>query len=153
MQKICFLVATVLLASNCFGQEAIPKSALEKINEQSITETIKFLASDEMAGRDTPSPGLDKASDFVAERFKKAGLEPLGSDDSYFQSITKATAQAPKSAVLTNDGQPLKTLGVLSANEKAFKFNGPVELVEAKSAKAASDSKIHRSCYLRGSAF
>ena len=142
MQKTCFLVATVLLASNCFGQDAIPKSALEKINEQSITETIKFLASDEMAGRDTPSPGLDKASDFVAERFKKAGLEPLGSDDSYFQSITKATAQAPKSAVLTNDGQLLKTLGVLSANEKAFKFNGPVELVEAKSAKAASDQKF-----------
>ena len=123
MQNNPLLLATVLLfASNCFGQQAIPESAIEKINEQSITETIKFLASDDLAGRDTPSAGLDKASDFVAERFKKAGLEPIGSNNSYFQTITKATAQAPRSAVLTNDEQPLKTLGVLSANETAFEF-------------------------------
>ena len=143
MQNNSLLLTTVLLfASNCFGQQAIPEAALEKINEQSITETIKFLASDELAGRDTPSPGLDKASDFVAERFKKAGLEPLGTDGSYFQTITKATAQAPRSAALTNNGQPLKTLGVLSANEEAFKFDGPVELVEAKSDAAARDQKF-----------
>ena len=90
------------------------------------------MASDELAGRDTPSPGLDRASDFVAERFEKAGLEPLGTDESYFQTVTKATAQAPRSAVLTNNGQPLKTVGVLSANETPFKFSGPVMLVDAK---------------------
>ena len=90
MHKNCFFVtALFLFASNCLGQQAIPESALEKINEQSITETIKFLASDELAGRDTPSPGLDKASDFVARRFKQAGLEPLGTGDSYFQTITQ----------------------------------------------------------------
>ena len=145
MQNNPLLLATVLLfASNCFGQQAIPESAIEKINEQSITETIKFLASDDLAGRDTPSAGLDKASDFVAERFKKAGLEPIGSNNSYFQTITKATAQAPRSAVLTNDEQPLKTLGVLSANETAFEFGGPVTLVDFKAvgARAASGQKF-----------
>ena len=136
------LVTIFLFVSNCFGQQAIPESALKKINEQSITETIKFLASDEMAGRDTPSPGLDKASDFVAERFKKAGLEPLGSNDSYFQTITKRTAQAPRSAILTNDGQPLKTLGVLSANKTAFKYDGAVTLVDAKPARKAGNQKF-----------
>ena len=146
MLKNCFLIAAVLLfASNCFGQQAIPVSALEKINEQSITETIKFLASDELAGRDTPSPGLDKASDFVAERFKQAGLEPLGYDESFFQTITKATAQAPRSAALTNDGQPLKTLGVLSASETAFKFDGEVTLVDAKpdNGRAVTNQKFN----------
>ena len=134
MQKTLSLAfIPLLLASNCFGQQAIPEPSLEKINQQSITETIKFLASDELAGRDTPSPGLDKASDFVAKRFQQAGLEPLGTDGSYFQIITKATAQAPRTADLTNDDQPLKTLGVLSANETAFNYSGPVTMVDADS--------------------
>ena len=133
MSKYYFsVVVGLLFASSSFGQQAIPEAALQKINEQSVTDTIKFLSSDELAGRDTPSPGLDKASDFVAERFKQAGLEPLGSGESYFQSLTKATAQTPRFAVLTNDGKPLKALGVLSANETAFKFSGPVTLVDAK---------------------
>ena len=128
------LLATMvlLLASNCFGQQAAPKSSTDKINQESVTETVKFLASDELAGRDTPSPGLDKASDFVAKRFKQAGLEPLGTDGSFFQTTTKATARAPRSAVLTNDGQPLKTLGVLSANEKAFHYRGAITLIKGK---------------------
>ncbi len=134
MQKTSLLVAFSLLlfASNSFGQQAPPQPSLEKINQQSITETIKFLASDELAGRDTPSPGLDKASSFVADRFKKAGLDPLGTDGTFFQTTTKATAQAPRSATLSNDGQPLKTLGVLSANQTQFKHAGPITLVDAK---------------------
>jgi len=134
MYKNCFLVAAVtfFFSSSCFGQQAIPAPALQKINEQSVTESIKFLASDELAGRDTPSPGLDKASDYVARRFKNAGLEPLDTAGTYFQTITKATAKAPRSAVLTNDGKALETVGVLSANETAFKFDGPVTLVAAK---------------------
>ena len=133
MHQHSILIAIVLLfASNCSGQQAIPKPPMGKINQKSVTETIKFLASDELAGRDTPSPGLDKASDFVAARFKQAGLNPLGTDGSFFQTTTKATAQAPRSAALTNDGQPLKTLGVLSANEKAFKYRGPVTLIKDK---------------------
>ena len=75
MLEKCFSVVAILFfASNCFGQQGRPDPAQEKISEQSVTETIKFLASDELQGRDTPSPGLDKASDFVAERFKTAGL-------------------------------------------------------------------------------
>ena len=58
MYKNCFLVAAVtfFFSSSCFGQQAIPAPTLQKINEQSVTESIKFLASDELAGRDTPSP-------------------------------------------------------------------------------------------------
>ena len=134
MQKkhLLITIAFFLFASNSFGQQAIPKPSADKINQQSVTETIKFLASDELAGRDTPSPGLDKASDFVAMRFKKAGLEPLGTNGSFFHTITKATAQSPRSATVSNAGQPLKTLGVLSANETQFKYAGPVTLFDGK---------------------
>ena len=134
MQKKLLLitVAFFLFASNSFGQQAMPKSSADKINQESVTKTIKYLASDELAGRYTPSPGLDKASDYVAARFKKAGLEPLGTDGTFFHTITKATAKVPSSATISNAGQPLKTLGVLSANDTPFKYEGPVTLFEGK---------------------
>ena len=55
-----------------------------KIDATHVGEILGFLASDEMAGRDSPSPALERAADFIAERFKKAGLEPGGDDGSYF---------------------------------------------------------------------
>lgn len=47
----------------------------------------KFLASDEMRGRKTGSPEIEKAAAFIADEFKKAGLEPLPGG-SYLQSFS-----------------------------------------------------------------
>lgn len=69
------------IAGALFGQ-----SALDQITPESLRASVTFLASDELEGRATPSPGLDKAADFIAEQFKKAGLEPV--DGSYFQTAT-----------------------------------------------------------------
>jgi hypothetical protein len=46
-----------------------------------------FLASNEMRGRKTGSPEIDKAAAFIADEFKKAGLQPLQSS-SYLQEFT-----------------------------------------------------------------
>lgn len=42
-----------------------------------VARIENFLASDEMRGRKTGSPEIDKAADFIAAEFKKAGLQPL----------------------------------------------------------------------------
>ena len=47
-----------------------------------IAET---LSSDAMEGRDTGSPGYDRAADIVVERFKAAGLKPAGDNGGWFQ--------------------------------------------------------------------
>jgi hypothetical protein len=47
---------------------------------------VKILASDDMEGRETGSPGLRKAQEYVVEQLKRAGLEPVGSK-SYYQPI------------------------------------------------------------------
>jgi hypothetical protein len=41
---------------------------------------IQYLADDSLAGRDTGSPGFDKAADYMVEQFRGAGLEPAGAD-------------------------------------------------------------------------
>jgi Zn-dependent M28 family amino/carboxypeptidase len=44
---------------------------------------VKYLADDSLEGRDTGSEGLRKAQAYAVDQFKKAGLEPAGSDGFY----------------------------------------------------------------------
>jgi hypothetical protein len=39
---------------------------------------VQFLADDSLEGRDTGSPGYEKAADYMSEQFRAAGLQPAG---------------------------------------------------------------------------
>lgn len=51
-------------------------------------QTTQALSGDDMEGRDTGSPGYDRAAAYVAERFEHAGLAPGGDNGTYFQRVT-----------------------------------------------------------------
>lgn len=61
------------------------KAMLGYVSADSLRGHLSFIASDAMAGRNTPSPELDIAAHYVAAQFRRAGLEPAG-DDGYFQT-------------------------------------------------------------------
>lgn len=44
---------------------------------KSVESTMKFLASDELQGRDTGSEGIEMAAQFIEARFKDAGVAPF----------------------------------------------------------------------------
>ena len=48
---------------------------------------LSFIASDETAGRATPSRGLDSAAHFIAAHLARLGLRSPGGDGSWFQHI------------------------------------------------------------------
>ena len=48
---------------------------------------VQYLASDKLQGRAAGSAGHRLAADYVAARFKKAGLEPCGDAGSYLQQV------------------------------------------------------------------
>ena len=56
------------------------------INATEVERIEKILSSDDMQGRRTFTPGIDKAAVFISEEFKKAGLQPV-KGDSYFQEF------------------------------------------------------------------
>ena len=58
-------------------------AAAATITAADIGSKIDILAADSMAGRDTPSPGLETAARYIADRLRAAGLEPLGEDGGY----------------------------------------------------------------------
>ncbi len=60
-------------------------AAAATISPEDIHERISFLASDELRGRDTPSPGLDRAAEYLSEQFEGMGLESAGDPASYLQ--------------------------------------------------------------------
>jgi hypothetical protein len=66
---------------------AAAREAAERIKAEKIREDLYIVASDEMAGRDTPSPGLDKTAQFIADRLTKLKLKPAGDKNTFFQSI------------------------------------------------------------------
>src|SRR5262245_23582337 len=69
------LIVTLLaFAAGTAGPPAAVKKALDEITPDLVREHVEFLASDALAGRDTPSPGLDTAASYIAEQFEAAGL-------------------------------------------------------------------------------
>lgn len=70
----------------------IELSAAEKqlagdIKTETIRELVTALSADEMQGRGTAQPGGEKAANYIAERFAKLNLKPLGAKSSYLQPI------------------------------------------------------------------
>ena len=56
-------------------------------SEKRMMSVINYLSDSELKGRGFGTPGLDKAADFIAEKFKEAGLLPAGdAKESYFQT-------------------------------------------------------------------
>lgn len=59
--------------------------AVETITSDDIRTRIEILAHDSMLGRDTPSPGLERAAAYVMAEFHRLGLRPAGDRGTYVQ--------------------------------------------------------------------
>lgn len=59
-------------------------AAAASITAADMKKHLYIIASKEMEGRDTPSPGLEKAANYIEEHFKSLGLLP-GNKGSYRQ--------------------------------------------------------------------
>lgn len=74
------LAAAVLIAT--------PLAAAPKDPEtRAWWDLIATLSSDAMRGRDTGSPEHRRAAELVAERFKAAGLQPMGDNGGWLQRV------------------------------------------------------------------
>lgn len=67
----------------------VPREALATLvpvfSEKRMMSTIKYLASEELKGRGLGTPELDQAAEYIAEKFKAAGLTPV--NETYYQKF------------------------------------------------------------------
>lgn len=85
--------ATVLLTVNFMsGGLASAQTTSSPITEDDLRTHIKYLASDELEGRGSGSPGNEKAAQYIAKQFNLYGLLPAGDNGSYFQKFEFVSA-------------------------------------------------------------
>ncbi len=80
MKRVLLLLAIIANIAAC----AQSINSATSVKEVERIETT--LASDEMRGRKAGTPDIDKAANFIADEFKKTGLQPL-KGDSYLQDF------------------------------------------------------------------
>jgi hypothetical protein len=78
-----------------------------RIDPKAYLEHVKFLASDDLEGRGNGSRGLENAADYIAARFREAGLEPAGDAGTYFQRFEMTTGMSvePGNSVTLHSGR------------------------------------------------
>ncbi len=64
-----------------------PRSLDPAIRAGDLYSHVEYLAADALEGRLTGSPGSHTAGDYIAAKFKLAGLEPLGGNGTFFQDF------------------------------------------------------------------
>ncbi len=52
-------------------------SSEHTISESSVSETLQFLSSDALQGRQTGTPGIEKAALYIEDVFQKSGIKPF----------------------------------------------------------------------------
>ncbi|MEP1231406.1 MAG: M28 family metallopeptidase [Litorimonas sp.] len=115
MKSINYLAANLLICgafiSACQPAEVapIPVNDVDLISSADLGRRIERLASDEFEGRAPSTPGGIAASQYVADEMKVAGLEPMGSNGTYFQTVelTEATALPSSTLSISKNDAPL----------------------------------------------
>jgi Zn-dependent M28 family amino/carboxypeptidase len=82
--SLTLLVAAIVSAQPLTLPDGV-RTAADGISAEHLAWDLALLASDQLRGRNTPSPGYDAAAAYIAARLERAGLEPLGDNGGYFQ--------------------------------------------------------------------
>ena len=92
MKYVLILISAIVFYS-CSGTKKTQNYITDNIfSVIEISKNINYLASDEMKGRKTFSPEIDRAAEFIAADFEKSGLKPL-QNNSYFQKFSMINAK------------------------------------------------------------
>jgi len=106
-----WLAATLWLAAAGLAWSAPPPASVlrnPEITAPEIQAHINYLASDELRGRMTGSPGARLAGQYLADRFRAVGLKPGGRGRSYFAPfgvVTGVKLGAPNRLSLRSESE------------------------------------------------
>ncbi|MGH7535859.1 MAG: hypothetical protein ACREMG_09750, partial [Gemmatimonadales bacterium] len=98
--RLLLLLALPVFPLPSAAQGAAPDPAVSTITADDLGRRIHVIADDSMQGRDTPSPGLERAAAYVVSEFVRLGLQPAG-EDGYVQrfGVSRWTVDTAESAV------------------------------------------------------
>lgn len=117
-----YLPLLLLLLSGC----SVKKNTATLFESSDIDRIVKTLASNEMEGRASFSPGIERAADFISSEFEKAGVQPL--NWSYRQTFS-VDSYTPLSVRISFDDAAFNS-GQAFFNSRSASFKGNQNDVE-----------------------
>jgi Zn-dependent M28 family amino/carboxypeptidase len=107
------------------GQSPSGQSPQAGFDGKSWWEDVKVLADDKLEGRETGSPGLRRAQEYVVDQLKSLGVKPAGSKGYYqpIQFVVREISEKDSSLALVRDGKTVP----LTLGEEAY-FNSRLKL-------------------------
>lgn len=94
-----------------------------EISEEDVARIITVLSADDMEGRRTFTPGVEKASRFIEGEFEKIGLEPLEGLNDYRQSFVVYALTPGKKTIAVNGEEVPDSHLLVSANSAVIKWD------------------------------
>ncbi|MCU0642861.1 MAG: M28 family peptidase [bacterium] len=90
IKRIVSIIFVIFIVSIQFGfsQILVPQKGMDAISAEEMLSHVAYLASDEMRGRDTPSPELDQCAKYIANYFRSMGLEYVSSAKDNYQNFS-----------------------------------------------------------------
>jgi hypothetical protein len=119
----------------------------ETVTYDGVQAKIEFIASDELRGRDTPSPEQRIAAQYLASRMKESGVQTAPTMDGYLQEVFFKNVTPPQTGAVTAQDSTY-SLGedVLLLNGISRNLEGKVVFLDYGSeedfAKAKVEGKI-----------
>lgn len=115
--RVALLLSLVLLTTNVFGQQgakvapqtvstlSVSERALAAgLKVETVREVTMALSDKAMEGRGTGQPGGERAAKYLADKFARLGLKPLGDAGTYLQAVKfRSTELSASSSARIND--------------------------------------------------
>lgn len=126
MKKYTIALALLAAGLSSFGQDVN-----KLIQQADVERIIKTLSADDMQGRGTFTPGIDKAATFIEGEFKQAGLQPLEGATGFRQNFT-VYRTIPTQMKVTLDGKAVAAENIAVAAGSSFDWssNADVQVVK-----------------------
>jgi hypothetical protein len=100
---LLFCSIVTLLSFQISAQNVDPAEiARDEITPQSIKEHLDIIASDAMEGRETATPGLKKAAQYIQSKFEAAGISFAPGMESYEQKVLFEKSAWGKTEMVVN---------------------------------------------------
>ncbi len=96
LNRLLFLIALMTTIGGCgftTSSDGYPTGSEIRASGETIREHMNVLASDAMSGRGIGTEGFESSAAYVAQQFDEIGMEPLGDDGTFFQSIEFISTQ------------------------------------------------------------
>ena len=121
MKKLIALLSVLTLTISTYGQDVD-----KLIDQKDVARIIETLAADDMQGRGTFTPGIEKAATFIESEFKNIGLQPLQGNTGFRQVVdVKALDRIPTRGNIAeklNNNPLFNVVGVLPGKSKPDEY-------------------------------